>query len=221
MASQERTPPTPLRLSTYSLPSNVLDTADEQSAWSVEMCAAVFIESVIAILDKRPSEVGSLTFDKDDEDALSFVTAASNLRATIFGIERQSRWKVKEVAGNIIAAIATTNAIIAGFIVLQALKVLSGKEEACRLCYCNRLPSGRKRDKLLEGSQLDPPEPRCYVCGKSSRSLTLDTTTWTVGMLIDTIVKKELSFNRPTIDASTLGDTASDQLCEGADEGTG
>ena len=38
-----------------------------------------------------PHQVGSLSFDKDDDDALSFVTAASNLRAKIFGIELQAR----------------------------------------------------------------------------------------------------------------------------------
>ena len=36
------------------------------------------------------------------------------------------------MAGNIIPAIATTNAIIAGLIVMEALKVISGKIESCK-----------------------------------------------------------------------------------------
>lgn len=36
------------------------------------------------------------------------------------------------MAGNIIPAIATTNAVIAGLIVLEGLKVLTGKLEAAR-----------------------------------------------------------------------------------------
>lgn len=68
----------------------------------------------------------SITFDKDDEDTLDFVTASANLRSIVFGIETKSRFDVKQMAGNIIPAIATTNAIVAGLCVLQAFKVLRG-----------------------------------------------------------------------------------------------
>ena len=37
------------------------------------------------------------------------------------------------MAGNIIHAIATTNAIIAGFIVIEAIKVLSGAQDHCKV----------------------------------------------------------------------------------------
>lgn len=37
------------------------------------------------------------------------------------------------MAGNIIHAIATTNAIIAGFIVIEAIKVLAGAQDACKV----------------------------------------------------------------------------------------
>lgn len=39
---------------------------------------------------------------------------------------------VTAMAGNIIPAIATTNAVIAGLIVLESLKILSGQIESCR-----------------------------------------------------------------------------------------
>lgn len=39
---------------------------------------------------------------------------------------------VSAMAGNIIPAIATTNAVIAGLIVLEGLKILSGQIESCR-----------------------------------------------------------------------------------------
>jgi ubiquitin-like 1-activating enzyme E1 B len=53
-------------------------------------------------------------FDKDQPIDLDFVTAASNLRSRVFGIERKSKFDVKGIAGNIVHAIATTNAIVAG-----------------------------------------------------------------------------------------------------------
>ena len=37
------------------------------------------------------------------------------------------------MAGNIIPAIATTNAIVAGLIVMEALKVLRGRFDQCRM----------------------------------------------------------------------------------------
>src|SRR5258706_969722 len=68
----------------------------------------------------------TITFDKDDEDTLDVVTASANLRSIVFGIETRSRFDIKQMAGNIIPAIATTNAIVAGLRVLQSFKVLRG-----------------------------------------------------------------------------------------------
>ena len=87
-------------------------------------------------LSKRLGEIKStangdsaepiITFDKDDEDTLDFVTASANLRSIVFGIETKSRFDIKQMAGNIIPAIATTNAIVAGLCVLESFKVLRG-----------------------------------------------------------------------------------------------
>ena len=37
----------------------------------------------------------TIGFDKDDDDTLDFVAAASNLRSFAYGIERKTRWEVK------------------------------------------------------------------------------------------------------------------------------
>ena len=162
--------------------------------------------------------MGAATFDKDDPIALDFVTSASNLRGEIFGIERQSRWSVKEIAGNIVPAIATTNAIIAGFIVLEALKVLGGRVNCCKYVSLRRNPDVRPKGQAwLQATSVDEPNPNCPVCGDSGIMLTVDCATFTVGMLLDRVVKKHLSFNKPTIDYTTMADDG-DQLCEGTDD---
>ena len=72
-------------------------------------------------------DVGNLSFDKDDQLAVEFVTAAANIRAESFGIPMHSLFESKGIAGNIVHAVATTNAIIAGLIVIEAIKVLQNE----------------------------------------------------------------------------------------------
>lgn len=37
----------------------------------------------------------TISFDKDGDDTLDFVTAASNLRSSVYGIENKTRWEIK------------------------------------------------------------------------------------------------------------------------------
>ncbi|RXW14381.1 hypothetical protein EST38_g11468 [Candolleomyces aberdarensis] len=100
----------------------------------------------------KPHGEETISFDKDDDDTLDLVTAASNLRSSTYGIEKKTRWEVKvhvfsfcittpllsiniEMAGNIIPAIATTNAIVSGVIVLQALHLLRKSRDELRNVY--------------------------------------------------------------------------------------
>lgn len=124
--------------STEALAAKEAIIEDDQKVWSLEESLVVFNDSMDR-LSKRMLELkktqggfdSALTsiieFDKDDEDTLDFVAASANIRSTIFGIERKSRFDIKQMAGNIIPAIATTNAIVAGLCVLQAFKVLRGE----------------------------------------------------------------------------------------------
>lgn len=79
-----------------------------------------------------------MTFDKDDQLAVEFVTAAANIRATAFGIPLHSLFEAKGIAGNIVHAVATTNAIIAGLIVIETIKVLQNDTKNYR---CVQLPA--------------------------------------------------------------------------------
>uniref|UniRef100_A0A7N6C124 THIF-type NAD/FAD binding fold domain-containing protein n=1 Tax=Anabas testudineus TaxID=64144 RepID=A0A7N6C124_ANATE len=89
------------------------------------------VETLRSQLQEK-GEGAELVWDKDDPPAMDFVTSAANLRMHIFSMNMKSRFDVKSMAGNIIPAIATTNAVIAGLIVLEGLKILSGELESCR-----------------------------------------------------------------------------------------
>ena len=54
-----------------------------------------FLRSVERFFQERPDEVGSAVFDKDDDLAVDFVTAASNLRALCYDIPAQSAFEAK------------------------------------------------------------------------------------------------------------------------------
>lgn len=58
----------------------------------------MFLESIRKFHDDRPGAVGTAIFDKDDNLAVDFVAAASNLRAANFGLALQSWFDIK-VAG--------------------------------------------------------------------------------------------------------------------------
>jgi ubiquitin-like 1-activating enzyme E1 B len=61
----------------------------------------------------RRQDLGKMMFSKDDEMAVEFVTAAANLRAHNFSIALESLFKIKEMAGKIVPAISSSNAIAA------------------------------------------------------------------------------------------------------------
>lgn len=60
--------------------------------------------------------------------------AAANLRAAAYDIPTQTWFDAKGMAGNIVHAVATTNAVISGLITLEAMKLLARAPAACRVC---------------------------------------------------------------------------------------
>src|SRR6202012_2820746 len=121
-------------------------------------------EQAAALKDGSPKPI--ITFDKDDEDTLDFVAASANLRSVIFGIETKSKFDIKQMAGNIIPAIATTNAMVAGLCVMQAFKVLKGEFGRNKWLW---LWNGS-----LRTDTLDKPNPECAVCSVAMARLRAD-----------------------------------------------
>ncbi|ORY33137.1 hypothetical protein BCR39DRAFT_557327 [Naematelia encephala] len=129
-----------------------------------------------------------LSFDKDDDDTLDFVLATANLRATAYGIPNRTRFQVKEMAGNIIPAIATTNAIIAGLIVMQSINLLQKKYGAIRLPHLKADPT-----KPLSKQERTNPDPKCPVCRDVYVLFKTDVTRCTLGEFAQGAVREWLA----------------------------
>jgi ubiquitin-activating enzyme E1 len=84
-------------------------------------------------------------FEKDDDSNhhIDFITAASNLRASQYGIQTVDRMKTKFVAGKIIPAMATSTAAITGLASIELIKLLKKEKlEAYKNSWMNlALPS--------------------------------------------------------------------------------
>eukprot|EP00960_Hanusia_phi_P078419 768814-Hanusia_phi.AAC.14 len=191
LASQDQAKAEPRKDGESAVPS-------ETTVLSVEETILLFKESYEA-LKGRAKEEGVMEWDKDDDVIMNFVLAASNLRAHVFAIEMQTRFRCKEIAGNIIPAIATTNAIISGAMVLEAVKVLEGRLSDCKAIVKNREPSGRKRYIIIP-STLDEPNPACTVCSGGTVTLKLNVEKTTFNFFLTRILKQELGLNEPLID---------------------
>ncbi|KAF9114521.1 E1 ubiquitin-activating protein uba2 [Mortierella sp. AM989] len=170
-------------------------TLKDQRVWTLRETVEVFSDSLekltTRLKDMKTSDPeASVQFDKDDPETLDFVTATANLRAHVFGIEEKSRFQVKAMAGNIIPAIATTNAIIAGMMVMLAFKIINKRLADCRTSY---LIYGRHRPQLIVSEPLAQPNPKCYICRNSYIGLKIDTAVSTVQDLIDIFEENSLT----------------------------
>lgn len=195
--------PTPLSkdllVETPAAPSSQEDYPSTQ-VWSVGECIAELVACLESTEQRLP------TFDKDDSMGMRFVTASSNLRMSVFGIEPlQSLYSAKGIAGNIIPAIATTNAVVAGLQILQTFRILQaqldGKPNALKdyCSYINCVRNSTRNGLFLTAATLDDPNPNCFVCSKANLPLQLKLDEWTLGSFLNKIVKKELGFDSPSI----------------------
>lgn len=222
---KKRAPPVPLRLSEVLLEwrecscppgatsaCEVLGLTNPNQKWSVRDSARVFLTSLIIFLEQRGAEVGSAAFDKDDALAVEVVASAAALRSHCYNIPELCLFDAKGMAGNIIHAIATTNAIISGLIVVEALKLLadhapSAPQEAgtpapppneCS-SRCSFLYHHASNKRLLVGVVPEGPNPSCMVCGRAQLVLKINTHQTTLQHFINQVVKKRLAVCSPTL----------------------
>ncbi|MCJ1275872.1 E1 ubiquitin-activating protein uba2 [Puttea exsequens] len=200
---KSRTPPTALNFDDINKNASHIDASaicqNDQKTWTKIENFSVFCDSLKRLsfrlqqLQKQDASAAAispeLTFDKDDEDALDFVAASANLRSIVFGIETRSKFDIKQMAGNIIPAIATTNAMTASLCVLQAFKVMRADLSKARMVFLER--SGAR---VINSDTLKPPRPSCSVCGVMSSRLIIDPERATLNNLVEDVLKKQLGY---------------------------
>ncbi|DBA95757.1 hypothetical protein WJX77_000574 [Trebouxia sp. C0004] len=174
-----------------------LGYTDQHNDWTLLENTQVFLKAIRLFLEQRSHDVGAAVFDKDDDLAVEFVTAAANLRSIAYGVPTQSLFAAKGMAGNIIHAIATTNAIIAGFIVIEAIKVLAGAHDQCKASFLMQRPVGGRF--LVQPLPPSEPNKECMVCGTAQLQLALNTTSMTLAHFVNKVLKGRLSVHQPTI----------------------
>ena len=128
--------------------------------------------------------------------AVEFVSAAANLRSMCYHIPPQSLFDTKGMAGNIIHAIATTNAIISGLIVVEALKLLAGGGDAstCRASFLRQDLSNRK---FIIPTMLEPPNPNCAVCGTARLQVRINSKETTLEEFLNKVLRGHLGMIEP------------------------
>ena len=146
---KSREPPTPL---SFTAKPNHEPISRVMDKWTIEECVGVFTDVVMRL---QPPQV----FDKDNEDHLAFTTAAANLQALAFHIDKSvSMFENKGLVAVVVPALATTNAIISGISVVQMKQILAGKIP--KSIWMSHTALGPR----LTSVSLDPPSKTCSMC---------------------------------------------------------
>mgnify|MGYP001336408965 CR=1 FL=1 len=93
------------------------------------------------------------------------------------------------MAGNIIPAIATTNAMVAGLCVLQAFKVLQGNYDQAKMMFLER-----SSVRAINSESLRPPNPYCPVCSVAQGRVFVDLEHATLNDLVENVLKGQLKY---------------------------
>uniref|UniRef100_A0A0R3RSQ4 SUMO-activating enzyme subunit n=1 Tax=Elaeophora elaphi TaxID=1147741 RepID=A0A0R3RSQ4_9BILA len=179
----------PFPLDWDNLPNEIASSSNKEpnaELWTVLQCKDEF-KNAVSTLSKRVKDESVLSWDKDDEPAMRFVAASANLRAHIFSIPPRTLFDIKSMAGNIIPAIATTNAIVAGMIIFIK-------------------PKPNARGKILTEEVPCKPNQQCYVCSERREiTLKLNVKMTTVQSLENKFLKGTLHMVAPDVMISLTG----------------
>jgi ubiquitin-like 1-activating enzyme E1 B len=113
------------------------------------------------------------------------------------------------MAGNIIPAVATTNAIVAGITVLQARKILSTLPHSSTdhtLTSIKQLTNvfistDRKTGAIIQSIPLEEPNPECIQCSDLEHPVRvrINMSLFTLYSLYERLIRKHLKMNKPDV----------------------
>lgn len=183
----------------------------DQKDWTIAETFAVFSDAADRlqkrILEGSEAGIKAISFDKDDEDTLDFVVAAAQLRSYIFGIQTKSKFAFKQIAGNIIPAIATTNAIVAGLSVLQSIKIISALDYTKReqksldtltpevLSTVPTVFLSAEPSSVFSLERTTQPSPECVACGVSRSILSVDIKKTSLRDIVETLITENWKYS--------------------------
>lgn len=172
---------------TLTNPGSTFDAAEDrrqraspyecERLWSVAECARRFVRSMFNILKQRADRLGSLTFDKDDDDCMMLVYCVTTLRTYNFMVRAATGNKhkyltyydCKDKAGRIIPAIASTNAIAAATELQEVVKLVGRQFQ-----LLNCVVFGVTGDNKLNGSEMNTANLNCEHCSGRSHNLRVE-----------------------------------------------
>jgi len=200
---------------------------ETQKVPTVSGDAKGFVKAVAAMYaPDRKGLIGQSVFSKDDPISMDFVHCAANLRMENYRISRLSRWDAQSIAGAIIPAVASTNAIVAGLEVVQLIHVLDAqaqkktlRESRCRTVWVRYPEPSRK--KILQPSSLQLPNKDCFVCGaRTARVSVRAFADWKMAAFAKSCVQSAMGAARPAIyhNSSCIHDPEYPEPSEEAEE---
>ncbi|GMM50821.1 E1 ubiquitin-activating protein [Starmerella bacillaris] len=191
--------PKPLQVEVDQCPPVDPSSLDEHQVWSLEDSMGVLKFTVNNLITRvRNGETSGIEFDKDDDDTMNFVAAATILRSSIFNIVQESKFKLKQIAGNIIAAVATTNAIVSGFGVIEALKIAAGLSD-----YYRDVDIYKDAKTCVIGDKLHDKNPECVVCGTARTTLKASPSS-KLEDFVNEVLKNKLGYDEVSLVADKL-----------------
>lgn len=97
-------------------------------------------KSKLDLIENQTTQLNVVSFEKDDDTNhhIDWIHFTSLMRCNNYGIKTCDRFRTKMIAGKIIPALATTTAMITGFAMIEAFKVISKKPfESYRNTFSN------------------------------------------------------------------------------------